>query len=89
MTWLNENRAALQARLQSENADGVSEWRRRAWERLQRDGFPNLKQERWRYTDVAKVVEGPWRHATESAPAADILKVWLDRTAGAYRLGFF
>lgn len=88
MTWLDENRLALQARHRQDDAGVDPVWRQRAWDRLQRDGFPNLKQERWRFTDVSKVVEGPWRLATAGAPTADILKSWLERSAGAYRLVF-
>lgn len=37
--------------------------RRKAWNRFTQRGFPTLKDERWRFTDISAVVEGKWQRA--------------------------
>ncbi|HNW58345.1 MAG TPA: Fe-S cluster assembly protein SufD [bacterium] len=45
----------------------LQEVRREAWARFVAQGFPTLKQERWRFTDVSALAESDWCQALEFA----------------------
>jgi Fe-S cluster assembly protein SufD len=66
--WLDDF-AALARELPDE-PDAIVEVRRRALERFAEVGFPTLRWEEWRRTDVRPISEGRFRRATGPGPVA-------------------
>jgi Fe-S cluster assembly protein SufD len=61
----------FEARAGTATAEGP-EWlepiRRAAMERFARTGFPRARDEEWRFTPIAPIVQGTWRPASDNTP---------------------
>jgi Fe-S cluster assembly protein SufD len=66
----------------------VGELRRRAIERFRELGFPTLRQEDWRFTNVAPIARGDFHLATAGESAGEVtaeeLDPWLFQSAGSH-----
>lgn len=61
----------------------VAEMRRRAIERFAAVGFPTLREEEWRFTNVAPIVRSSFRPASDEAPELGLEAIAPSLFAGA------
>lgn len=68
--------AALTARLSGSSPDGLAATRRAAFEQFRHDGFPTVRDERWRFTRVASVAQTAWHDAAVATVSpADVARL--------------
>jgi len=85
--WLELHQEALRTAPPA-GPDFLASLRVQAQARFRERGFPTLRQERWRFTDVSPVAETAWRRAAECTERADMPLPELSVDPAAYRLVF-
>ena len=89
--WYAANFEALEKRLNGESASAVHGLRREAMERFTRLGFPDTRDEEWKFTNVAPYVSIPYRPVLEPLepriPKGDLERMVVRGLPG-YRLVF-
>jgi Fe-S cluster assembly protein SufD len=83
--WPAQHREAL-LRSPEDGTAFLDALRKQAFARFQERGFPTLRQERWRFTDVSTLAESPWKRAAEYANGDLVRADWQSFGPVSYRI---
>ncbi|HPG81821.1 MAG: FeS cluster assembly protein SufD [bacterium ADurb.Bin431] len=86
-SWIDLHREAMRS-ARPAGPDFLEPLRAAAHARFRERGFPTLRQERWRFTDVSAVAETAWRRAAEGEGETALPLEDLHADPAAYRLVF-